>query len=410
MLGDTPHVAMICQNAMSERDYRRFGIPMLLQRGCRVSVVDIADIMRPRTVAHRSNYPNLTGVNFIVASTSKEIMATVPLLATADVIYHFAEGGYVEPENLTVFQALTKAGRPYLTFAANAFPAWDRGLSTAGLGRRLRDAFGRRQQIKLSRSLLAKLPLSLLGLRPVDYVVVGGRISMATRLGGPKTKMIQAHTMDYDIFLDERHRDEPVEDVAVFLDEFRPFHPDVALQGYDRIVDPELYYAQLRQLFDRIEAELGLKVVVAANPLANYHERPDLFGGREVLRMQTARQVLRSRLVIAHRSTAIGWAIMAHKPIMLIATQENYLHPTQRPYFDGFAAALGKPIIFYDNPTDVDLSTVMTKDDSRYDAYLSTYVKQPGSPDLPIWEIVYAQLCRDDVIRPSEGNIEGTSP
>jgi hypothetical protein len=251
--------------------------------------------------------------------------------------------------------------------------------------------------------------LGLLGVRPPDYVVYGGRRCAGGRVVGPQSTIIWAHALDYDNFLAVRAEGPFAASTAVFLDEFRPHHPDIAAMGYTTFVDPEGYYAQLRALFDRIERELELEVVIAASPRSDYDSRPDLFGGRRRHKNRTVHLVAASRLVLAHRSTAIGYAIMARKPVLQIATRDNYEHPSQKPYFDGFAETLGKPIQFYEEPAKVDLSVAFDLDGTRYDRYFEDYVKCKGTPDVPYWLIVLDELRRRGVL-PPETTSSATQP
>ena len=56
--------------------------------------------------------------------------------------------------------------------------------------------------------------------------------------------------------------------------------------------------------------------------------------------------------------------------------------------FDAISVALNKPITFYDDAATLDLTQALDIDQAAYDRYMADFVKAPGSPDLPYWQIV----------------------
>ena len=392
-------VAYVLQNPLNSRDYERFGIPDLLAEGIGVAVIDVSAVVHPHIEFPASAPEAFPEVETIRAPSAGEIGNIVPRLAAANVIFNLAESGFVTRGNLPVFRVLARAGKPYLATASNSFPAWNRKVEDRpSLRARGGDMFIRRRQINPLRSLLARIPPAWLGATAPAFIVRGGRRSMDNRLVGPGTVAIDAHAMDYDIYLREAARRPVASDTAVFIDENRPFHRDLKEMGYDSIVEPDDYFAKLRHLFGRIEKELGLAVVIAASPRTDYASRPHLFGGRRVIQGGTARAIAECRLVLAHRSTAIGFAVMFEKPVLQIATRDNYEHPTQRPYFDGFARALNKPITFYDDPAAADLGRAMVIDRRASAEYMADYVKRPETPNKSYWRIVLDELRRHGVL------------
>lgn len=390
------HIALLIQRPLDARDYRRFGIDVFRRRGARVSVVDAADLLHPMLEHDRTHYSGLKGIDIHHAGTGAELKAAQDVLGDADLVLNLAATGCVTKASLGMFRIMARAGSPYAVNVANAYPGCERETATATPAGRLADAWSRRREIDPVNSLLARLPLDWLGAKPASYVIHGGSRSFSTRLAGPDTVGIHAHAMDYDIYLEESARDRQPTGTAVFIDEYRPYHSDVLAYGYDRIVEPETYFTEIRALFDRIEREMGLEVVIAACPRADYSDKPGVFGDRRIEEQSTARLVAESSLVLAHRSTAISFAIMFKKPVMQIATRDNYEHPSQKPYFDGFQHIFGKPIQFYENAGDVDLSVALDLDAGAYARYMAEYIKRPGSPEKAFWEIVADAVERDN--------------
>lgn len=403
-------IVLFVQNPLSRRDWKRFGIPVFLTHGIAVTVLDVADVVLPDLKHDRGHYGEFEGFDLRVIRSPVDLVAARPLVAGADIAINLAQSGYCSPENISIFRLIARARVPYLVIASNTYPGWDRARTQAtGLVGRLGDALSRWKERKLGHSLMARIPPHWLGVPPPDFVVHGGRNHFESRLVGSGTRVIRVHAMDYDLCLEEKARNAPPTETAVFIDEYRPYHRDLRAMGYKRIVDADVYYAQLRRLFDRIERELGLEVVIAACPRADYSDMPGIFGDRRTVQDVTSRIIANCRLVLAHRSTAIGFAVAFGKPVLLIATRENYEHPSQKPYFDGFERVLGKPIQSYEDPAAVDLSIAFNIDRDRYDAYMENYIKCKDTPELPYWEIVLGELKAAGVFANRDAGAEGTA-
>lgn len=399
MVKPEPRIVWMTQNALSRRDRERFGVEFFARRGARVTVLDLADLLLPQLTHKREHYPEWGDIGIEVVSSSADLAGCLDLLRDATLIVSTAEGGHVTPCNRAVLALVGRSGVPWMTLSANAYPGWSRyGVDSPSLIRRLRDLAGRLGNIDPAASLVGRLPHSWMGIRPATFNVVGGRKSFRSTFVGSETRVIRAHAMDYDIFLAERAKGLVQEDIAVFVDEFRPFHPDIKATGVSVPVEADEYYPPLRRLFDRVEAQTGLKVVIAANPRADYSKMPDVYGERELHYFKTAELIGRSRLVLGHRSTALAFGVLFGRPITLLASDKLYRHVSQRPYFDGYAEAIGKPVVFMDDPDAADLSRLMDMDTERYATFIADYVKQPGSPDLPYWEIVTEALVAGCVL------------
>ena len=386
-LGAVARVVYVIEYPLATNDLDRYGIDYLRAQGRSVSVIDVGEITQPYVAQDRAHYRSF-GIDLRVATRTSELASVAPVLAGADLIIAILGVAGLTRQNLAVFRAISRSRAPYLMLFTNAFPGWNKYRGERGaLWKRIRHIASRIFEIDWINTTIARLPPRWLGIRPADFVVRGGHKSeLPHRLIAPTTRVIRAHTMDY-----ERHRGLPAVKpgrFAVFIDEYMPFHPDIALLNTHSPEPPEVYFAKLRGLFDAVERDLGLPVVIAANPRADYADKPDLFGGRKIVQHATGRLVAECALVIAHRSTAIGFAVMAKKPLMVAATRAIYRHSAHRPVFDAISGALNKPITFYDDAAALDLSHALDIDDAAYDRYMADFVKTPDAHDLPYWQIV----------------------
>ena len=387
-------VTYVIEYPLAANDFDRYGIDYLRGQGRRVGVIDVGEITQPYVAQDRGHYGGFSGIAPRVVTRAADLPAIAPQLRESDLIVAILGVGGLTRQNLAVFRAIARSGAPYLMLFTNAFPGWNKYRGERGVfWKRVRHVGSRVFEIDWINTTIARIPPAWLGIREADFVVRGGRRSdLPHRLIGPGTRVINAHTMDYERLRAARgtaqREARPAAPFAVFIDEYLPYHPDIDLLKTQSPEPAEIYYAKLRGLFDRIERDLKLEVVIAANPRADYSDKPGLFGGRKIVQHATGRLVAESALVIAHRSTAIGFAIMARKPLMIAATRAIYRHSAHRPVFDAISAALGKPVTFYDDPATLDLTHALDVDAAAYARYMADFVKQPDSPDLPYWQIV----------------------
>ena len=388
-------IVFLIQVPFSDRDYKRNGIAFLAAEGIRVTVLDVSKLAMPRLTVRpqRLDFPGMT---LRIVDTPAKLAAEAPTLAGAGVIVCHVGSGYVMPDTLGVLRAVARSGRPTLLTSVNAQPLWRKppaleALRPSGLRRRLGAA-------NPLASLLNRIPLPLLGIRPFDYVVYGGKGSRASRrLVTAQTRVITAHTMDYDIFLAERdtQRPDPASPTALFIDQYVGYHPDAAM-GIDHSEDPVTFYPRLRTLFDRIECELGLRVVVAAHPRADYSDKPGLFGERAIVSGDTAALVRQSQLVVSHYSTALNFAVLFDKPAVMVTTARMLAHPIVGDSIIQLNQALAVPLLRID--LEYSLDGLLSQPRAGYATYREDWIKAPGSPERPMWRIIVDALRADRVL------------
>ena len=109
---------------------------------------------------------------------------------------------------------------------------------------------------------------------------------------------------------------------ALFIDGCIALASDYTLLGISPPVESESYHALLRQAFDRLEQTTGLQVIVAAHPNGNdIGGYASLFGERPVYFDMTAELCSQSDLVLAHTSTALSYAALWTKPLIVLTSQ-----------------------------------------------------------------------------------------
>ena len=209
--------------------------------------------------------------------------------------------------------------------------------------------------------------------REFDFVFAAG--SAAKEEAG-RAPVIAVNSADYDEWLATEAADPPLVEgrYAVYLDQFAPAHPDFALLGIKKLINPDRYYALLNGFFERLERSCGVAVVIAAHPKADYPRNP--FAGRRILSSSTSALVRRCEFALATISTSIGFAVLDRKPIVFFTTEDMMaryrpLRHDTAPF--RFAKALGRPCLVLDRLPQQEMR-IDAVDASLYDDYKYRYL------------------------------------
>lgn len=369
-------IVFLSESPHTKRDHERFGIALLESRGARVEVWDLTSVLQPRLAADYRPPDPFSWPGLRTFASRREALAAIAALGEDDfVISHLA----FEPAAWDAYRALSKSRAPYAIMSGGNLPA----------------PKGPRPPLTPARvfnALYMRAPMRALGLRPAALAIfVGGESASRTRHPiGRGTEELWCHGYDYDLYL--AAKDGAARDgTAVFLDEYVPFHPDYLRRGHEPYSTAERYYPALRRFFDAFERATGLTVVVAAHPRSSYEKHPDYFGGRRAVRGRTVEMVRDSDAVIAHSSTAIAYAVLFRKPVVLTASADLRACP-DGPLINAMALSLDKRLLDLDHPDEADWKAAMTVDEKAYEAFRRRYVKKDGTPEKPFWDIVADRL------------------
>ena len=135
-----------------------------------------------------------------------------------------------------------------------------------------------------------------------------------------KGLIIKSHSLDYDIFLANKKKIK--NDKIIFLDSNILFNTDFKIHKTRKPISENSYIKQINIFFEGIEKDLQKKIIIAANPKSNVKKISKIFNNRKVLINKTFDLIRESKLVIAHKSTAISFAVLLKKPILFITSNE----------------------------------------------------------------------------------------
>ena len=376
-------ICFVVQVPLTERDYDRLGVERFSQRGYRVSFLDLTFFLNrevfEKKIITSMNYEYCCSIN------SQDDLDKFFAARKAQCWFLIDFTGRSESEVL-LEKYLKDSKVIYGILCVNSIPR----VRYQPLWQMV---FSKKAWQRLRQLLQSKILPSLRKPLPVQFVIAG---SLYDERKFPamneNTKIIWAHTLDYDLFLDYRnHRDKPLieGDYAVFLDEFFPYHPDFYLKGCPQNPFPsaEEYYDEMNRFFGIIERKLNLKVVIAAHPKSAYENMPSVFEGRTVIKGKTVDLVAHAQCVLCHGSTAVNFAVMFHKSLIFLLPAR-----IKRQFYGRVIAAAANQ--FAHRPFDLssigllDSQEVFKIDERAYERYKERFIKRRHTPQKPLADIV----------------------
>ena len=113
---------------------------------------------------------------------------------------------------------------------------------------------------KISDKIILTVPPWLFGVRHADLAFAGGdKSNFLNPLIGANTRVVNIHTNDYDIFLENPPRGSFDDKYAVFIDQNLPFNTDPFFTKTARVVTARNYFPSLTKFFDQLEKEVKVE-------------------------------------------------------------------------------------------------------------------------------------------------------
>lgn len=224
--------------------------------------------------------------------------------------------------------------------------------------------------------------------KPFDIIFAGGEVMMAN--SGFSRKMVPINSGDFEQYRQvKRVNPAPLVDgrCAVFLDVYLTHHADNKVCGWS-MIGPDAYFATLNRFFARLEEKFGVEVVIAAHPRADYRT-VNPFNGRRIFQNRTPELVKDSVFVISHSSLSQSQAVLNHKPIIFVYTNEMmsiYKHTYVNEIYD-VAAYLNAALYNIDEVTSNDQIVLKDVDPARYEKYKYSFLVSRDSEHKSTQEI-----------------------
>lgn len=383
-------VCFLLQTPLTERDYRRFGVERIRSRGFEVVFWDMTRLLNPDYLV---NFKIKThGYNGVVEISTQDALAATCRNAALNTALVVDVTG-ARREILPAYKLLNNLGVPVALFRANAIP-----VNTRHDSRLISAAKG------MLRPLKNRLKRLLHTGSSPRFILAGGLQSIGELpFAAGKAKVIRAHALDYDIYLDHKLQapHSKAEGYIVFLDEYFPLHPDHFVKGEIKnpYTDFREYYLEINEMFRTIEEKFALDVVIAAHPRAQYESLPDLFSGRRVVRGETIGLVAYADSVLAHSSISLNFAVLFYKPVVFLLP-EKVLGGHYEYHIRRVAGELGRTPYRLAELRTLDPEKERVLDRACYERYREDYIKTKGSPKKHFWDIVLDEVSAADGGRP----------
>ena len=141
------------------------------------------------------------------------------------------------------------------------------------------------------------------------------------------------------------------------------------------IISPTEYYILLNNFFNKIEQELSMPVIIAGHPNGKYIDHyANFFNSRNVFFDTTASLTINADIVLTHYSTAINYAILSKKSIILMnfdKLQKSY----QGLILQNIAKILNCKIIEIDKPLKLSKELLISPiNKTSYKLFIKNYI------------------------------------
>ncbi|GAB3535562.1 hypothetical protein GCM10027443_24970 [Pontibacter brevis] len=211
-----------------------------------------------------------------------------------------------------------------------------------------------------------------------DYLMVTNRKQVPSNF--PQDKVIVTHADDYNVHLLNKTSevDPALQDAIVFLDQMLYFHPDFRNLGED-MMDVEGYYSKLNQVLEDLSRIHGKPVVIAGHPESEknfgYAEN---FKGKRFVVGKSVSLVRHASVVVSHYSTAVNFAAIYDKPLLLLTSNSFNTYDKIRNPINSFSKALNATVVNIDN---YDLQELKLSAKPDYKRYKENYIKVDNTPE-----------------------------
>lgn len=202
-------------------------------------------------------------------------------------------------------------------------------------------------------------------------------------------RFVPVHAKDYDEYILGMRENKQVTDkhlvfVAGGIVDAEDFRKN-KMRRVKVYPDDSIYYQEMRELFDKLEAHYGMEVVIAAHPKSEY--RGDEFGKRKIVYYKTMDLVREAKLIVMHPSASINWVIMYQKPFILVADSYMRRSVIWDYLFESLLEAL--PISLYNIDDNIgDAWNYINEYNDGFLPYYKTYIKEVDDEGKLFYEIV----------------------
>lgn len=235
-----------------------------------------------------------------------------------------------------------------------------------------------------------------------DYYILNTHYCPIALPSTVRDKIFYIHTGDYDRYLEAKREGVSVsEEIILYIDSgYGLVDIDSMIFGYRDPwrENPEEHCKRRNRIFEKLEDYYKMPVVIAGHPHTDYSKAD--FGGRDIVFDQTCELTARAKFVILQWSTAISYAMLFEKPVMVL-TDDNLIHLEgyhRRIYANYKMFHLKVLNMDVENCREKPWEYVNVIEDGMRRKYIHAYIKEKGTPEMFSYEKleqIIQKICRE---------------
>lgn len=234
-------------------------------------------------------------------------------------------------------------------------------------------------------------------LKNINIILISGKKGENSSI--KNKELIYGHSLDFEKYLNfekkKKIKTKTTTEYAVFLDQFLPHHPGAIMRGEHHKATENKYYPAINDFFDIFEQKTKLKVFIASHPRSNYSSNFNPFNKRKIIKGDTINLVKQSKLVFAHTSTSISFALLYKKPIIFLTSDEIRVSYDDFR-IDSLSRELDCKLFNIDDKNYKDtfnsFNDLKNFNNRFYKKFIDNYIKHPNSPNFSIWDNLINKL------------------
>lgn len=369
---------IVAAQPFTQRNLDRFGATWLSHHGKRVHLVDLSLVIWGRAVVEADQHDATGGV--LRPRSWQEVESFFRQFGKCGLLIPYVTAQVAMPFITMIMQ---QSPIPTLFYecgarmpASRSFFKW----MASRLKSMISDPRG------LMRSAGKKL--ALVG-SSVDYLVMTcGDCEIRPHHCAQKSRLsIASHAYDYVTWQSATSFIRP-EPYIVFLDQAYPDHPDFAKLLGANPFSRETYYSAIEGFLCHVSDRYGMPIIVALHPRSQKTSDPKPYQGFETFRDATASLVKGAHLVVAHDTTAVSFAVLGRKPLLLVEVQERSRRLHIGNVTRNMSIILGSPVVPLSSCVLPSLRMFVV-DEPKYASYEALYLRHPACNGIPVWDRVF---------------------
>ena len=233
---------------------------------------------------------------------------------------------------------------------------------------------------------------SLLEVKPVIYFVPN--LMWKRKLNAiNKNKIKLNHDYEVDIF--NKTKKINSKKIIVFIDQMMERTFDSALYNFlptSFTIKKDIYWKNVENVLDFLEKKTGLRSVVLAAHRRNLNDIPTK---KPVIFDKTSQLIMQSRLVVAHNSTALHYAILYNKPIIQVITPDFKNNFRLLEAISNFTKLLNCKVVFSNDLIKLKKRTskwLFEIDQKKYEIYTKKYLNYEKKNKKNIWTTLIHEI------------------